>query len=131
MNPANRLNIEWDWRYVGPIVLQGDRLVFPKVSEAPGVYRFRLNGSVYIGESTNLRRRFNGYRNPGPTQQTNQRMNPVIAAAVSAGAAELEVVGTATVNGVEYDPSLGPARLLVENAALIAAAGDGEKVLNR
>ncbi len=33
------------------------------------------NETVYVGESDNLRRRISHYRNPGPTQRTNIRIN--------------------------------------------------------
>ncbi len=51
----------------------------PRCSQAPGIYRFRIRGSkgkaLYVGETENLARRFGFYRNPGPSQQTNVRMN--------------------------------------------------------
>ncbi len=50
-----------------------------------GCYAFVKNGMVlYIGKTTNgLYARMNGYKNPGPTQQTNRRIKPKIMAAES------------------------------------------------
>jgi hypothetical protein len=60
-----------------------NKIAFPKTPSAPGLYKFCIAQSgfvrrVYIGESDNLGRRFSHYRNPGPTQQTNIRMNRIL-----------------------------------------------------
>ncbi len=49
-----------------------------------GVYVFVVNGTVsYVGVTDmNLHQRMNGYKNPGPSQITNQRLNPMLVGAV-------------------------------------------------
>ncbi len=75
-----RVCIDFDFEVVGQISVGADeKLRFPSLPTTPGVYRFRLLGrsestSAYIGETDNLRRRAYHYRNPGPSQQTNIRM---------------------------------------------------------
>jgi hypothetical protein len=69
------------WQRIGTVTIdEHGKLRFPKVSTAPGVYRFQLKGpndtkSLYIGETDNLQRRFPFYRHPSSTQQTNIRLN--------------------------------------------------------
>jgi hypothetical protein len=71
--------IEWD--IVGHVKLdEKGKIAFPKLPSKAGLYKFRvkkLDGSFgrYIGETDNLSRRFGHYRNPGPTQPTNLRLN--------------------------------------------------------
>ncbi len=74
--------IEFHWLAAGGVTLDSEgRLTFARLPERPGVYRFRFEDGrrgllgVYIGESDNLARRMSNYRNPGPTQPTNQRLN--------------------------------------------------------
>ena len=72
------------WALLGQLALDGsDKLAFPKGSNSPGLYKFCIAQSgvvrrIYIGESDNLARRFSHYRNPGPSQQTNIRMNRIL-----------------------------------------------------
>lgn len=78
------------WREIGEVRIGTDgKLVMPDPGVQPGVYRFRLAGddtaSVYIGESDDLRRRFAHYRNPGPSQRTNVRMNERMRARLTGG----------------------------------------------
>jgi hypothetical protein len=80
------------WREIGQVRVGRDgKLVMPNPSVSPGIYRFRLAGadapSVYIGESDDLRRRLGHYRNPGPSQRTNVRMNDLVRACLAAGGA--------------------------------------------
>src|SRR4051794_10167008 len=76
-----RVCIDFDFQVVGEVSVGADeKLRFPALPATPGVYRFRLLGhsdsvSAYIGETDNLRRRGHHYRNPGPTQPTNIRLN--------------------------------------------------------
>ncbi|WP_406720972.1 hypothetical protein RPE78_00810 [Thioclava litoralis] len=69
-----------EWLPSGEVKLSPDgKLAFPDVPKEAEVYRFRITAEetsrCYIGESANLRVRFNSYRNPGPTQATNLRLN--------------------------------------------------------
>jgi hypothetical protein len=67
------------WAKQGRVILADNRLMFPVVKQVPGLYRFRIRASageaIYIGESENLARRFRLYSGPGPSQQTNLRLN--------------------------------------------------------
>jgi hypothetical protein len=42
---------------------------------------------MYVGEAENLQRRFAHYRNPGPTQATNLRINSLFFEVLSGGGA--------------------------------------------
>jgi hypothetical protein len=69
-----------EWQTVGSVKLDREgRLAMPPPPHDGGLYRFRLQGrgapSIYVGETDDLVRRFGQYRNPGPTQRTNTRMN--------------------------------------------------------
>jgi len=69
-----------EWKPRGRVTLDGEsELAFPQVPTGPGAYELRLTHggevSAYVGETDNLRRRLSHYRNPGPTQRTNIRMN--------------------------------------------------------
>lgn len=75
-----QLSVDFEWTDAGQVILDSKhKLRFPPLPKAPGAYRLRLSGtgsvSVYIGETDNLYDRAMGYRNPGPSQQTNIRMN--------------------------------------------------------
>jgi hypothetical protein len=84
--------LEFSWTPVGAVVLDNKRLlVFPVLPEHPGLYRMRIQRidgakARYVGETDNLRRRFGHYRNPGPTQQTNIRINKYLVDAIEQGA---------------------------------------------
>jgi GIY-YIG catalytic domain len=56
------------WQFVGTITVVNGVPVLPKFPfplDVPGVYRLRfLNGYVYVGETKNLRARFDNYINP-------------------------------------------------------------------
>jgi hypothetical protein len=134
-----RVEIDFDWTEIGLIVLDWDRIRFPVAPDAPGIYRFDMyapNGHrIYIGETDRLRRRFQHYRTPGPTQVTNIRLNASIADLVgSDGRVTVSVITAArlTIDGVpkRLDLSYKPCRLLVENGALTAARAAGESVEN-
>lgn len=79
------------WTALGPAVIDSSgKLGFPKLPTSPGLYRFsvlKLDGtrSEYIGETDNLQRRFAHYRNPGPTQATNLRLNALFRQSLSEG----------------------------------------------
>ncbi len=130
--------VHFEWLAGGAVTLDAaQKPVFPGLPSRPGVYRFRLlaaGGSlegVYIGESDNVARRMGNYRNPGPTQPTNQRLNSRFREVLAhGGAVELAVATAVTVDGEPLDMVARPARLLAENAALIRAAQEGLPVEN-
>ena len=130
-----RVTVEFSWRTRGPVRLEAGRLRFPDAPEAPGIYRFDLRDRVYIGETDRLRRRFQHYRTPGPTQLTNLRLNALLLQLLE----EPRTIDVSTVTeaNVEIDGTAAPldlrhkaARRLVENAALTAAIAAGERVEN-
>ena len=115
------------WVQVGDASLGTDgRIILPAPPVRPGVYRFRLLGptpSVYVGETDQLHRRFNGYRNPGPSQRTNIRLNQRIRFHLAAG--EQVAVDVVTAAWVEVGAAREPLdldrkshRMLAEEAAL-------------
>ena len=124
----------FEWNELGDIRIdEFEKLVFPSVSAGPGLYRFCFAGehlsSVYIGETSQLRRRFTQYRTPGISQQTNIRLNRVISDALQAGGKVTASVLT------EIDmPALGLVRkhdrVLLEHGAIMCARIDGHEILN-
>jgi hypothetical protein len=103
------------------------------------IYRFTLRMTdactVYIGESDRLRRRFAHYRNPGPTQPTNRRLNTAMTALLEAGGSvsvSTSTAATIEVDGRRLQANLSgkASRLLVENAALLATQEGGVAVEN-
>jgi hypothetical protein len=80
------------WQPAVQVALADGMLVFPRVPNAPGVYRFTLSGPagtrVYVGESQRLPGRFQHYRTPGgPGEQrtTKFRLNRLMLDALTAG----------------------------------------------
>ena len=130
-----RVAVDFVWRSVGVLRLDAGKLRFPHVTDVPGVYRFDLGDRVYIGEADRMRRRFAHYRNPGPSQSTNIRLNTVMLELLTGGGPiDVSVVtdATADVDGrtARLDLSHKAARLLVENAALTAERVAGRAVEN-
>ncbi len=132
-----RVVVDFEWERMGAITLEGVRPVFPRLPEAPGLYRFtfewpdRARG-VYIGETDGLRRRAQHYRSPGPTQRTNVRMKQEIVTALSAGVnVTLAIVTNAsmTIDGGPVrtlDLARKTSRQVVENAAMAEAIAQRE-----
>jgi len=131
----SKLCLVYSWTGIGQVVLEADKLRFPAVSDTPGIYRFDLGGRSYVGEADRLRRRFQHYRTPGPSQSTNLRLNALMRQLVADGV--VVAVSTITAVTVEIDGRRMPldlarkeARLLVESAALVAARANGSIVEN-
>lgn len=120
------------WLPAGAVALAEDgRLVFPEVGRTPGLYQITIamNGAreVYIGEAADVRRRFQNYRTPGPTQQTSQRINALLRQMLANGAVvTVSTAVTATIDwgdGPEQaDLTSKVTRCLFENAAISAAS---------
>lgn len=76
-----KATVEFQWTTIGEVQLdEQGKLRCPRSPSKPGVYAFRFVGpeaaaTKYIGEPDNLQRRVAHYRNPGPTQATNIRLN--------------------------------------------------------
>ena len=128
--------MDFEWEEQGAIRLDTDgKVAFPRrMPIDAGVYRFRLTGvgrsAVYIGETVDLRQRMAGYRNPGPTQATNKRMNARLREHLAAdGRVQLSMARrVAIVAGERVNhgtPGPHAQRRLVENLALIEADAEG------
>ena len=130
---ANRVDccLRLEWAPLGRVLLDaGGKLHFPTPPPMAGLYRFRIrlaeSEERYVGEADDLRRRFQHYRTPGPSQATNVRLNERLSRALSHGA-ELAVgivVDSAWIRrdkGLEQaDLSLKAVRRLFESLALVA-----------
>jgi len=133
--------IGFQWQPLGTVCVEANgRLIFPNAPAVPGIYRFRIrhNGTEarYIGETENLSRRFGHYRNPGPTQQTNLRINArfleVLGAGAEIGVSTVSSAWTDRGNGHEAaDLSSRAVRRMIENAAIWAGSGADIETLNR
>lgn len=139
VSPGETLEAELkiEWLSAGEIQMATDRIIFPDLPVSPGIYRFDIFSaeqqftSIYVGESDNLNRRMGQYRNPGPSQATNQRMNSLLLANLRAGGeVALKIVLTAVLDKRALDFSNTASRRLVENLALVLWQRDGMKLEN-
>jgi len=77
--------LKFGFRHVGDFFLKGEKIQFSLTNHKGdrGSYAFVVDQNVkYVGVTKNtLYARMNGYRNPGPSQETNKRINPKIAEA--------------------------------------------------
>ena len=139
---AVHVQLEFNWRSLGQIQPDRDgRLRFPTAPQQPGLYRFRLcaNGIArhYVGETDDLRRRFQNYRTPGNSQQTNIRMNCEFRDHLTVGGnieVDVAVDGinvVAGANPVPVDLANKDLRRLLEHGALVEEAAVGAMLLNR
>lgn len=130
--------VKFEWKDAGRIQLSFDgKIAFPDLPTDPGVYRLVLTQGdmqfVYIGETDNLRKRAAGYRNAGPSQATNIRLNRDIRAFLaSGGTANLIAAATVMINGepagIRFDHKSH--RRLAESAAWVEAKWHGARVQN-
>jgi hypothetical protein len=130
-----RLSVEYFWRELGAIRFSTTKLLFPTAPEMPGLYRFDFGDRIYVGETDRLRRRFQHYRTPGPTQTTNIRLNAIVTEVLAnAGTAEVSIVTDAIVEiegmTTALDLTQKSARLLLESAALTEARLAGTPIVN-
>ena len=137
-----RIALEYRWHSLGQVQTDADgRLLFPAAPRRPGLYRFRLRGNGvarhYVGETDDLRRRFQNYRTPGKSQQTNIRMNGEFRDHMAAGGSiEIDIVVDsidvmAIGQPVRVNLSDKAIRRLLEHAALVDEATAGIQLLNR
>lgn len=133
--------LAFDWRRVGDVQLSDDgKLVFPRTTSDPGLYRFDLESSegpaTYIGETDQIARRLQHYRTPGPSQKTNIRLNELMRSMLS----EDHRITAAVVTG-DITISLGSEdcrvdlnrkldRVLLEHAAIFQAYMAGVTIVN-
>jgi len=137
-----RCSLSLRWKPIGRVLLdETGKLRFPTMPEGPGLYRLRLRTSDgiesnYVGQSDSLRRRFFHYRNPGPTQPTNIRLNQLIRDLLSGGgevsvATAHEVWVQAEQGVARADLNRGSLRRLFENLALAVEQASDIDSLNR
>ena len=132
------VGVEFRWNEAGKVRLDiAGKPEFPKLPAEPGIYALLFSGvagtTVYIGEAENLQRRVAHYRNPGPSQATNIRLNERMRShLVSTGRIRLRVITEARVqvdgSAEACDLSNAFARRFLENAALLVAASSGQKL---
>lgn len=139
---ANVIALEFEWLALGAVTIDGDgSLEFPSPSTDPGLYRFRIDREgvrqVYIGESMNLRRRFAYYRNPGPTQPTNIRINELFKQLIATGAVvSVDIITEGVklkINNASTSADLHnkAVRRMIEHAAIVASGGSEIEIVNR
>jgi hypothetical protein len=128
--------IRCSWQSAGEVTLPGMKLAFPRVPDAPGLYRLVLVGPpgpvrVYLGQSGHLRRRFRHYRSPGGPRESNtarHRVNAQLREALQSGC-RVAVDIAVQVEGADLTAKAG--RRLAKEAALTGARRAGYSVLNR
>ena len=132
--------VEFRWSRLGPVRRDADgELLFPSTGYVPGVYRFRVVGDGperhYVGEASELRRRFQQYRTPGSSQRTNLWLNQLFRDHLEGGGhIEVDVA-----KGVQLGSDGGPTadlndaslRKLVESTGIVAGKAEGLGILNR
>ncbi|MGN8200507.1 DUF7662 domain-containing protein [Salinisphaera sp. RV14] len=140
---AVQLALGMQWKELGPIALDAaGNLVFPGAPAAlPSLYRMRLLDSIaprhYIGETMDLRRRFQHYRTPGPSQATNRRLKELLLSHLGAQGRALVDIITSTITLTDMgtarvvDLSDKTARRFSKQAALIAESAQDVNSLNR
>ena len=137
-----QLSLDFQWQFLGEMQSPGTGVLdFPPAPGCPGLYRFRLcrhgRPRHYIGETDDLRRRFQQYRTPGASQQTNIRMNScltehlgsggIIAVDISTG----EIVLSTRGETIPVNLANKATRRLLEHAALVIEVTADAEVLNR
>ncbi|MBN2801162.1 MAG: hypothetical protein JXX28_18630 [Deltaproteobacteria bacterium] len=134
---ASVLTVRFSWSSVGRVELDdAGRVCFPDLPTGPGVYRFTFHGfplRIYVGESTNLRARMSGYRNPHSNgQATNQRLNALFLEALGTGlSVDIAFVVAVEVGGLPANLADSFTRRLVENAAILQVRATSHEVLNQ
>jgi len=136
-----RLTTIFEWQPLGEIDIDiRSRLAFPKAPSKPGLYRFGVDQSqqhsVYIGETDQLPRRFQHYRTPGPSQQTNLRLNALFLEVLKThGKISVSIVTHASIemtDGPERPADLSKKweRVLLEHSAICTERSANVRLLN-
>lgn len=128
-----RLCVEFEWTTLGELGLDVvRRLRFPAAATVAGLYQLLVESAdarpgVYLGETSNLRRRFAHYRSPGSTEATNLRMRAALTEALDRGARITVLVVTDARVRLEareweaLDLARKHQRLVAEQSAIAAA----------
>ena len=126
------------WISKGRIALdEGGRPIFPSVEKKAGLYRLAARYpdgrfAAYVGESVNLHQRFGYYRNPGPTQQTSQRINAWLKELLSDGGdVSVSVAEQTHLDGKNADLSKKATRRMFEQMAIALEHAKEIESLNR
>lgn len=134
-------NIRINWNPLGAVSWDPNKkkLVFPVIEKVPGLYRFWIRHndqqSFYIGESSNLKRRFNNYRSCGKTQATSIRISKMLENALLAGA-EISVSIVTEKAWLEgqtepLDLSSKTIRCMLENLTILTISDPNVRKLNK
>jgi hypothetical protein len=136
-NSEVRCLLVMHWSPKGRVNLENDRPRFPRVEASAGLYRLTARYpdgrlAAYVGESDNLRRRFGNYRNPGPTQQTSQRINVWLKELLSTGGEVSVSTGEgARLDGKDADLSKRAVRRMLEHMSIVLGSANKIESLNR
>jgi hypothetical protein len=141
MSSGVSVSVEFAWRMVGQVCLDHEGgLQFPAVEDQPGLYRFDFTRTgvmhAYVGETDRLRRRLYYYRRPGPSQQTNIRLNALLRQVLGEGTVVTVsvVLGQAQMRVGDLtracDLAAKHERVLLEHAALVWLRQNGVTALN-
>ncbi len=140
------ISLVFQWILLGRVKTDDDgKLKFPEAPRCPGLYRFQLENSevnrncVYIGETEQLRNRFQHYRTPGSGQPTSKKLNKLLLKHLAKGEvvkvyiAAKEIKLTMADKSSEYTVDLANKylRRLLENSALTKEEASGAALLNR
>jgi hypothetical protein len=135
------VTVTWSWQPAGQVALVDGRLVFPRVPNVAGIYRFLFSDAagvqrqMYVGEADLLTRRLQHYRTPGPSQPTNLRLNQLMVETLGAGgriAVEIATQAQAVISdemSAALDLTSKAVRVLVERAAEVMARTAGAVLL--
>lgn len=130
--------VRFEWRAAGPFTMADGRPKAAALPAVPGLYRFSFMSKdgrtvgVYVGETDNLQRRMAHYRNPGPSQATNQRLHARMVEHMEAGGrVELAVTTEVEADGRAVDLSEKAARLLTEREIVVQLVRRGVPIENR
>jgi hypothetical protein len=125
-----RVTLHFQWDAIGMAVLEGGALHLPPAPSVPGIYKFNIGQTVYVGETDHLPRRFQQYRTPGISQSTNVRLKArmmehlaldgdVAVAIIQSG--RIHIDGRACPTNFSFKST----RLFFESAAVEVARADG------
>ena len=130
--------VRFEWRAAGCITMEGGRPKVPRVPAVPGISRFSFvsrdgrTASVYVGETDNLQRRMAHYRNPGPTQTTNQRLHARMVEHIEGGGrVDLSVTTDVKRGGHALDLGQKATRLLIEREVVAQLVRRGVRIEHR
>lgn len=96
----NNFSLKFNWEKIISIKdkKKGNliNLDYNNIPSSPSIYKWIFKDEkevkkVYIGETLNFRNRIKSYLNPGPTQETNKRINKIILNSKSLSLSKLNI----------------------------------------